>query len=87
MVRRLGAGLEFPAPLETDDQENARLVTIDLNRMDREQLPLPPPPYFGAGAAELTHVPVSVVYGRRCGLPAGDCSCSRVSPLAWRSSS
>ena len=44
--------------LDADDNEHARLVAVDLNRMDGDPLPLPPPSYFEAGTAESAHMPV-----------------------------
>ena len=69
LIRHLGVGPEFSAPPETDDPESTRLVTIDLTRMESDQLPLPPSPYFGAGATEPTPAPVSIFYRRRGGFP------------------
>ena len=68
VVHQVDVGV-VTTPLDSDDNENARLVAVDLNRMDRDPLPLPPPSYFEMGTGESAHMPVSIVYHRRCGLP------------------
>ena len=58
------------ATVGSDDGETAHLVAVDLSRMDLDQPPLPSFPYFGAGATESAHMPVSIFYHQRqCGFP------------------